>query len=99
MTHQTYDKSSRPIDPLQWLADAACAAPGIDPALFFEPEVESARGRRLREARAFAVCRHCPVVDDCLDYAQSEGVIGVWGGTTLEVRVKRARIAKRLLSA
>lgn len=59
---------------LGWQRSAACTKPNIDPDIFF-PE----RGCSSREARA--VCARCPVAEQCLDYALTNGdEFGVWGG-------------------
>jgi len=56
-----------------WQDHAAC----IDTAVDFFP----ARGESLAAARA--ICRACPVADQCLDYALDHGIKhGVWGGTS-----------------
>ena len=58
-----------------WMDDAACK--GMDTNIFF-PE----RGESCEEAKA--ICRRCPVNDDCREYALSMGsrIQGVWGGTS-----------------
>lgn len=44
-------------------------------------------------AKAVAICRACPVADECLSYAISTGQSdGVWGGTT---PAQRSRVARR----
>lgn len=59
-------------EPTPWAALAACK--GSEPDLWF-PE----RGQSLNSAKA--VCGHCPVRHDCLDYALRWGItFGVWGG-------------------
>lgn len=67
---------------------ALCAQ--TDPALWF-PEHE---GRREVRA-AFAICRRCPLIDACLDYAltNTAGRHGLWAGTTTAQReaLRRAK--------
>ena len=59
---------------LEWSADALCAQ--TDPEVFF-PEVSE------DPAAAVAVCRKCPVRQECLDYAiAAREQHGVWGGHT-----------------
>jgi WhiB family redox-sensing transcriptional regulator len=59
---------------LSWMAQASCI--GADPDLFF-PD----RGDSTREAKA--VCRGCPVRQECLDYAlTTQQKFGVWGGAS-----------------
>jgi WhiB family transcriptional regulator, redox-sensing transcriptional regulator len=61
---------------MNWWKHAACA--GTDAELFFpigdgpavSPQIEAAK----------AVCRGCPVRPQCLAYALSTNVTGVWGG-------------------
>jgi WhiB family redox-sensing transcriptional regulator len=54
----------------------ACAAPGINPDLFF-PD----RGDNPKPAQK--ICRKCPLRAECADWAIETGQAhGVWGGTT-----------------
>ncbi|MCL6671884.1 WhiB family transcriptional regulator [Streptomyces sp. NPDC101209] len=63
-----------------WRLRALCV--GEDPELFF-PLAETERAT----ARARAVCRRCPVLLDCRDWAISHGETdGVWGDTTASQR-------------
>jgi len=77
--------SPRPRDP-SWRARAACG--DADPDLFFPPDGVSAEpGRRI--------CARCPVRQECLDYAISNGIAhGTWGG--LSERDRRVLRARRL---
>ncbi len=64
--------------PLPWMDDAACA--DVDPDIFF-----AENGKKYSDAKA--VCDGCPVVQQCLEFAVSNGVrVGVWGGLTPEER-------------
>ena len=80
----------------QWRTAAACRTE--DPDLFF-PNGET--GPNLVQAEeAKAVCRTCPVMEACLQWALSSGQqAGVWGGTTEKerksLRRQRARAAAR----
>ncbi len=47
--------------PVGWRRRAACAAPGVDPELFFP-----APGQHGKAARAKRVCARCPVRVACL---------------------------------
>lgn len=58
-----------------WMDEAACAAPEVDPEWFFPDKWQS-------PAPALAVCRRCPVKARCLNAALAEPVIGIWGGMT-----------------
>jgi len=47
------------------------------PPTHFERKIERAQ----REQRAKEICRTCPVVDECLDYALTiREPHGIWGG-------------------
>jgi WhiB family transcriptional regulator, redox-sensing transcriptional regulator len=48
----------------EWQARAACV--GEDPELFFAPEGERDRARRVREAEAATICARCDVRAECL---------------------------------
>ena len=73
------------VAPPTWAASALCAQ--TDPELFF-PE----KGGSTREAKA--LCRRCPVRDDCLDYALAHDArFGIWGGTSERDRRRMKRPA------
>ena len=73
-----------------WRIKAECR--GVDPHRFF-PE----RGEPVRFAKA--MCRVCPVRDECLQYALDNSIeYGVWGGTTHRQR-QRLRSAQRARAA
>lgn len=63
-----------------WRTRAACRGP--ETALFFPPSSSERReDRDVREARAKAICRECPVQRECLDHAVEFGEAhGIWGG-------------------
>ena len=63
-----------------WRTRAACRGP--ETALFFPPSnAERREDRDVREARAKAICRQCPVQRECLDHAVQFGEAhGIWGG-------------------
>jgi len=63
-----------------WQLLAACR--GEDSLYFFAPSYfEKPWEKNAREAVAKAICRRCPVLDECRDYALDvrEGH-GIWGG-------------------
>lgn len=67
----------------EWMDQAACS--GADPDLFF-PE----RGDPTAEAKA--VCRACPVRQQCLDHAlANREKFGVWGGMSERERRRLRR--------
>ncbi|MBT2411441.1 WhiB family transcriptional regulator [Streptomyces sp. ISL-12] len=76
-----------------WREHAACRAE--DPDLFFP--VGTSGPALLQTEQAKAVCRRCPVRDQCLEWALDTGQsIGVWGGTDEnERRALKRRLASR----
>ena len=70
---------AQPLDQ-RWQLRAACR--GRSAPLFFPPTSSERRDERDdRERRAKAICRTCPVVDACRDYALSiREPHGIWGG-------------------
>lgn len=65
---------------MPWADQAACQ--NADPEAFF---VET--GDSVTTEKAKNICRRCPVVDDCLEYALKERItFGVWGATTANDR-------------
>ncbi|WP_010119945.1 WhiB family transcriptional regulator [Corynebacterium nuruki] len=63
----------------EWQLHGSCR--GADSAVFFHPDGERGRARALREHRAKAICRQCPVLDRCRAHALDAGeVYGIWGG-------------------
>ncbi|HEV3475014.1 MAG TPA: WhiB family transcriptional regulator [Actinomycetota bacterium] len=82
-----------------WQYDAACR--GEESELFFAPNYfERKEEKEGREARAKAICAHCKVRVECLEYAlRNREPHGIWGGLN-EVERKalireRERAAKR----
>lgn len=75
-----------------WRTRAACR--DEDPDLFFP--IGTSGPALLQTERAKAVCRRCPVREQCLDWAMDSGQsLGVWGGTSETER----RALKRRLKA
>jgi len=75
-----------------WMDDAACAAPGVDPDLWF-PVLQPHRGQE-GVAIAIATCEACPVKAECLLHALNEPHLsdGIWAGLTGdEIRAMRRR--------
>jgi WhiB family redox-sensing transcriptional regulator len=69
----------------QWMAEALCAQ--VDTDIFY-PE----KGGSTKEAKR--VCRSCPVLSDCLNYAlDNTERFGVWGGMSERERRKLAERA------
>jgi WhiB family redox-sensing transcriptional regulator len=63
-----------PVSPLRWEVGAACAGSPLD--LWFDGNPAAAK----------KICSGCPALAECLAYALSEPVWGVWGGTTEKER-------------
>jgi WhiB family redox-sensing transcriptional regulator len=77
-----------------WRSRAACKS--LDPDLFF-PVGETGEALEQIEA-AKAVCRGCPVQQECLEYALAANEqAGIWGGTTEAERraIRRRRARER----
>jgi WhiB family redox-sensing transcriptional regulator len=71
----------------EWKLDGVCRT--VDPDLWF-PEIHQTG------AAAKKLCRTCPVIDECLQYALDNGeAYGVWGGmgsTERKLIRRRAKI-------
>lgn len=63
------------------LPDAACAAPGTDPEIFF-PYTSDNTTREV----ARTLCQRCPEVRACLTWALTHQEHGIWAGTTETAR-------------
>ncbi|CAL9629077.1 WhiB family transcriptional regulator [Streptomyces sp. enrichment culture] len=76
-----------------WRSSAACRTE--DPDLFFP--IGTSGPALMQTEQAKAVCRRCPVQEQCLEWALETGQsIGVWGGTSeTERRALKRRIAAR----
>ncbi|QKV91341.1 WhiB family transcriptional regulator [Streptomyces sp. NA02950] len=83
---------------MAWWQNAACK--DEDPELFFPVGVAGPAAQQ-QEARAKQVCGHCPVAQECLEYALEAGMThGVWGGAGEEERrALRRRGQRRARSA
>lgn len=68
-----------------WMKDALCATPDVDPEIFFPTEIRgpgSEQHRRRSTQQARTICSQCPVAVRCLDYAlRMDCRYGIWGGT------------------
>lgn len=73
----------------KWRINAACRT--ADPDLFF-PNGETGRAVLAQEAEAKAVCGPCPVREQCLNWAMTNGQnTGVWGGMSPKERYNLRR--------
>jgi len=63
----------------------------MDVELFFPVGTTGAALAQAEEAKA--VCRRCPVITDCLEYAIRSVSVGVWGGMAEDewLRLRRSR--------
>ncbi|MGZ5307033.1 MAG: WhiB family transcriptional regulator [Actinomycetota bacterium] len=80
-----------------WQLRAACR--GEDSSFFYAPSYfEKRREKDAREAVAKAICRTCPVLDECREYSLEvrEGH-GIWGG--LNEMERRALLRQRAAQA
>lgn len=77
---------------MDWRHRAACR--DVDPELFFPIGNTGAALLQIEEAKA--VCRRCPVIDECLQWALEAGEdSGVWGGLSEDERRAMKRRAAR----
>ncbi|MFJ3213833.1 WhiB family transcriptional regulator [Streptomyces flaveolus] len=80
-----------PVNP-NWRARAACRTE--DPDLFFPVGNTGPALYQIEEAKA--VCRRCPVMERCLQWALDSGQEhGVWGGLSEDDRRRLKRRAAR----
>ena len=81
-----------------WRESAKCRF--AEPELFFPEGDPDPDDQTVKQAKA--MCRACPVREDCLLFAlETKQVDGIWGGTT-EIerrRLRRAWVAARRLRA
>ena len=62
-----------------WMESAVCVDPDLDQDVLEDAFSDEARQRKF----ALAFCQHCPVREDCLEYAQTNKfVYGAFGGLT-----------------
>ena len=86
-------------DQTTWIEGALCT--GQNPELFFPMGAPSLV--EVQTARAKAVCRACPVREECLEWSLATAQdAGVWGGLDederREIRRRRRRAATTLTS-
>lgn len=72
-----------PLGP--WVADAACAAPGVDPTIFDAPdradrERHTPAALLARQHEAARLCASCPVRRQCQDDGEDNELVGIRGG-------------------
>jgi WhiB family redox-sensing transcriptional regulator len=70
-----------------WSLNAACI--GTETSTFYPADGERGMRRRVREAKAKAICSRCPVIAECLQWAiATNEPWGLWGGMTAEERAQ-----------
>lgn len=79
-----------------WRADAACK--GVDPLLFFGPRVDGTRsepGRPARVMKAKMICKSCPVLVECREWAIGNLEYGIAGGMTEKERQREYTLRRK----
>jgi WhiB family transcriptional regulator, redox-sensing transcriptional regulator len=77
---------------MDWRHQAACRED--DPELFFPIGNNGPAVLQIEEAKA--VCRRCPVIEQCLQWAlETSQEHGVWGGASEDERPAMTRRAAR----
>ncbi|MEA2702068.1 MAG: WhiB family transcriptional regulator, redox-sensing transcriptional regulator [Actinomycetota bacterium] len=72
-----------------WRDDAACRH--TDPELFFPAGTKGAAMEQIEAAKA--VCRTCPAIDQCLQFAlETNQEAGIWGGKDEDERRRLRRV-------
>lgn len=74
-----------------WRRWAACR--DAEPELFFP--IGSTGPVLLQIEEAKRVCRSCPVIEECLEWALELGEVGVWGGLSEDERKSLKRREQR----
>lgn len=72
-----------------WMALGACADASNEVKAKFFADIERSGRARMDVVEAKAICLGCPVKDDCLDYAITSRMSGIWGGTTEKERKRQ----------
>jgi WhiB family redox-sensing transcriptional regulator len=80
---------------MDWRHKAECRKE--DPELFFP--VGTSGPALAQIVKAKAVCRRCPVSQECLAWALASGQDGIWGGTTEDERRELRSSAAQRASA
>lgn len=75
------------VEDWEWQADANCRTE--DPNIFFHPDNERGAARQRRVERSKQICRACPVIAQCADFAmRGRETFGTWGGLSESERLK-----------
>jgi WhiB family redox-sensing transcriptional regulator len=82
-SNQELGASDTQVRPFDWQRRAACRT--LPTKLFFATGTSDIA--RWDQERAKAVCKTCPVRNDCLEFALETGeAFGVWGGLNADER-------------
>ncbi len=74
-----------------WMAAGACRSTPELEFVLLPPGVSAERLEELRN-----ICRGCPVIQECLDYAiADESLVGIWGGADERERREYRRAPRR----
>lgn len=66
---------------MNWISEAACKG---HTHLFFAPDGERAAAREKRTQEAVSLCKVCPSITQCAQYAADRNEqIGIWGGVVM----------------
>jgi len=71
------------IKDVSWMSNAPCRG---KTELFFSNSQERMKQRRIRERQAIDICKTCPHIVECREYARLNREYGIWGGETEEQR-------------
>ena len=91
-----YSRLPGPVeDHWNWQELGACR--GLQTSMFFHPDYERGPARERRESTAKAVCRACPVLEQCRTHAlQVHEPYGIWGGLSAQERKTLQRRESRV---
>lgn len=74
-----------------WIAKKVCT-PATSELFFKADEERPSKKRTEDEEAALAICARCPVSGNCLEYALKNVEVGIWGGTTTDMRRSIRRV-------
>jgi WhiB family redox-sensing transcriptional regulator len=85
----------KPIADLwEWQSRGACV--GADPELFYLEAGMRMGTKTKHEQQAKAMCKGCPVINDCLKHALNvPETYGVWGGLSADERERVLKLKGR----
>lgn len=84
----------RLTDGRRWIDKKVCTPATLE--LFFKADEERpSKKRTADEEAALAICARCPVSGNCLEYALNHFEVGIWGGTTTDMRRSIRRVGRK----